>query len=186
MQTKFGSVLVLLALIGGLAMADGTGWGSQRDRDEMRGKLKTELGLTNEQEKKLETHRIDQRAEMEKLMLVVKEKRDELKTVLENPKMNHHAVERINDELKTAQNDMADKRLEGILYVREVLTPEQFKKFLSLRPGREGKEGKDGKRGKQSKKGWSRNLSAHESKHGGPDGDHDPMNDEDSDMPKPQ
>lgn len=184
MRKKYGGVLALLTLLGGLAMADGSGWGSKRDREEMRGKLKTELGLTNEQEKKLETHRIDQRAEMEKLMLVVKEKREELKTALENPKMNHHAVERINDDLKTAQNDMADKRLEGILYVREVLTPEQFKKFLSLRPGRESKEGRQGE---HRKKEGSRNRSGYGPKHGGQERDHDPMDDDDDmDMPKPQ
>jgi Spy/CpxP family protein refolding chaperone len=183
MQKKYGGVFVLLMLLGGLAAADGSGWGSRRDRDEMRGKIKTELGLTNEQEKKLETHRIDQRAEMEKLMLVVKEKREELKAALENPKMNHHAVERINDDLKTAQNDMADKRLEGILYVREVLTPEQFKKFLSLRPGREGKEGRRGERGKKE---GSRDRSGYGSKHDGYEGGHDSMDDDPMDRPKSQ
>jgi Spy/CpxP family protein refolding chaperone len=133
----------------------------------------------NEQEKKLETHRIEHRAEMEKLMLVVKEKREELKAALEDPKMNHHAVERINDDLKDAHNDMADKRLEGILYVREVLTPEQFKKFLSLRPGREGKEGRrGGTREKRRRRAIARRIRA--SKHGG----HDSMDDDPMDMPK--
>lgn len=178
MQKKSGRFLTLLLLMGSLASAEGTGWGSKGDRDDMHKQMKSELGLTKEQEKKLDTHRIEHRAEMEKLMLVIKEKREELKTALEDPKMNHHAVERINSDLKDAHNDMADKRLEGILYVREVLTPEQFKKFLSLRPGKDGKEGKRGGRGKKKE-------TRDGSKDGHQHGHRDAMDDDPMDMPKP-
>ena len=176
MIKKWGGVLALFLLLGSLAAAEGTGYGYRGDRDEMRGRLKTELGLTKDQETKLETHRIDHRAEMEKLMLVVKDKREELKTALENPQMDKGAVERINDELKDAQNDMADKRLEGILYVRGVLTPDQFKKFLALHAEHREKEG--GRWGQDKKSGHAEGP-AEGSKHKRHDGDRDDM-DEDS------
>ena len=183
MINKYVGFLITLMLLGNLATAEGPGRGSKHDRDEMRTKIKSELGLSKEQEKKLETHRIDQRAEMEKLMLTVREKREELKTALENPQMNKHDVERINDELKDAQNEMADKRLEGILYVREVLTPDQFKKFLALRPDRGERGGKQGGRGQKNDR---RNNRGYESKHSGHDGDHDSMDENPMEMPKNQ
>ena len=182
MINKYVGFLITLMLLGSLATAEGPGRGSKHDRDEMRTKIKSELGLSKEQEKKLETHRIDQRAEMEKLMLTVREKRDELKTALENPQMNKHDVERINDELKDAQNEMADKRLEGILYVREVLTPDQFKKFLALRP-------EHGERGR-NREGQGRindhNYRRDESKRHSHDNTHEAMDDDPMEMPKPQ
>jgi Spy/CpxP family protein refolding chaperone len=182
MQKKHGSLLLTLMLLGGLAAAEGTEWGSKKNRDEMRSKMKTELGLSKEQEKKLETHRIDQRAEMEKLILVVKEKREELKKGLEDPQLNRGSLERINSDLKDAQNEMADKRLEGILYVREVLTPDQFKKFLALRPGR-GEKGKN--RGGHGQGDHHKNHG-YESKQGGHDNDHDAMDEGSMEMPKGQ
>lgn len=182
MINKYVVFLITLMLLGSLATAEGPGWGPKHDRDEMRTKIKSELGLSKEQEKKLETHRIDQRAEMEKRMLTVREKRDELKTALENPQMNKHDVERINDELKDAQNEMADKRLEGILYVREVLTPDQFKKFLALRPT-PGERWKN--REGQGRKN-DHNNGRNESKHHGHDNIHDAMDEDPMEMPKNQ
>lgn len=129
--TGIGCVILLAA---SLAAAEREGGGPRRRDDDRRDKMKAELNLTKEQQKKLDTHRIEQRAAMEKAMLDIKEKREELKAALEQPKLNRIALQKINDELKDAQNEMADQRLEGILYVREVLTPDQFKKFLSLAP----------------------------------------------------
>lgn len=183
MQKKYGSVLLTLMLMGGLAAAERSEWGSKGERDEMRTRMKTELNLTKEQEKKLETHRIDQRAEMEKLILVVKEKREELKKGLEDPQLNRGSLERINSDLKDAQNDMADKRLEGILYVREVLTPDQFKKFLALRPGRSEKGGNRGSRGPKNS---PRDRPGHDSKHADHDNEHDTMDEDSMELPKSQ
>lgn len=183
MIKKHGRVLLLFLLMGSLAAAEGPGNRFGGDREEMRGRMKTELSLTKDQENKLDSHRIDQRADMEKLMLVVKEKREELKNALEDPKMDKGAVERINDELKDAQNDMADKRLEGILYVRSVLTPDQFKKFLALQAEHREKEGN---RWDQDKKTGHQKGAASGSKYKRHDGDRDPMDEDSMDRPKPQ
>ncbi|MBP9127348.1 MAG: periplasmic heavy metal sensor [Elusimicrobia bacterium] len=134
MNHKWTGIGCIILLAASLAAAERDGGGAHRRNDDMRDKMKAELNLTKEQQKKLDTHRIEQRAAMEKAMLDIKEKRDELKAALEQPKLNRIALQKINDELKDAQNEMADQRLEGILYVREVLTPDQFKKFLSLAP----------------------------------------------------
>ncbi|MBL0059081.1 MAG: Spy/CpxP family protein refolding chaperone [Elusimicrobia bacterium] len=116
--------------------------GTRRDRAEMREKMKTELGLSDEQVKQLEAHRRDHRAEMKQLWTAMKEKREAIKTELEKPTLDKNAVHQLNDQLKEVHGKLADLRLEGILRVREILTPDQFKKFMALRPGREaGKKG---------------------------------------------
>ncbi len=134
MNHKQTGITGIILLTVSLAAAEWDGGGTRGRNDDTRDKMKAELNLTKEQQKKLETHRIEQRAAMEKSMLEIKEKREELKAALEQPKLDRIGLQKINDELKDAQNEMADLRLEGILYVREVLTPEQFKKFLSLAP----------------------------------------------------
>ncbi|MBL8022976.1 MAG: periplasmic heavy metal sensor [Elusimicrobia bacterium] len=144
MLKKYSGVMVLFLLAGTLATAKGPGeW---HDREGMREEMKTELGLTDEQEMKLETHRIDQRAAMEKLWLAVKQKREALKIALEKPNLDKGEVRKLNERLKDTQNDLADQRLEGILYVRSVLNPEQFQKFLTLRPDPRKRNNKEGKR----------------------------------------
>lgn len=174
-RTGIGCAVLLAASLAG---AERNAMGDSVREDGMREKMKVELNLTKEQQKKLDTHRIEQRAAMEKSMLVIKEKREELKGALEQPKLNRIALQKINDELKDAQNEMADQRLEGILYVRDVLTPEQFKKFLSLAPEmkehrrKEWKERRSHDTDRRSdKKGRSKN---------GPD---DEDNDSDDDLP---
>ena len=48
---------------------------------------------------------------------------------LQKDQLNMDSINQINSELKNLQAQILDRRLEGILEVRKVLTPEQFKKF---------------------------------------------------------
>jgi Spy/CpxP family protein refolding chaperone len=169
-KTHARVMLAVMAVTwGGLAAAEPYGYGSSRKEEKMRDHMKKELGLSKEQQKKLDAHRIDQQAEMEKLMLDVREKREELKTALENPEMDKRTVQRINEQLKNTQNEMADKRLEGILYVRGVLTPDQFKKFLALRP--DHSMGKDKGYGREKHMKGESHKSRSQSKEGHRDSD---------------
>lgn len=177
-----GSVILTVMLFGGLAGAESYNYGSSRKEGEMRDQMKKELGLSKEQQKKLETHRIDQRAEMEKLMLDVRNKREELKTALENPEMDKRAVQRINEQLKDAQNEIADKRLEGILYVREVLTPDQFKKFLALR-SEHSKRNERGNDRNEHRRNTNRTDSPSNHRHGDADDTHDSQDEDPMEMP---
>ena len=52
-------------------------------------------------------------------------------------------IDQINGDLKKMMAQMLDYRLERILEVRKILTPEQFKKFTSQVESRGGAIGKD-------------------------------------------
>jgi Spy/CpxP family protein refolding chaperone len=57
-------------------------------------------------------------------------------------------INRLHSETKKLHAEMADHRLEGILEVREILTPEQFSEFMELtgkhRRGKGMRHGPDG------------------------------------------
>ena len=57
-------------------------------------------------------------------------------------------INKLNSELKVVYSDMQDKRLEGILEVRGILSPEQFAKFKGFTEKHSGgmKRGHMGKR----------------------------------------
>jgi Spy/CpxP family protein refolding chaperone len=100
--------------------------------EERMARMDKELGLTAEQRKKLKEHRQSHRGEAKKFFEEIRTKREALREELEKPDFDKDKVKALNEELKALQNRMADHRLEGILEVREILTPEQFKRFHEM------------------------------------------------------
>lgn len=112
-------------------------------RQEMRAKFKAkmeerikeihkELGLSPEQQQKLDAHREQQSKDREEFFSQMRAKRKELAQELQNPELNMDRINAIHAQTKEMMNQKADKKLEHILYVRQVLTPEQFSKFMGL------------------------------------------------------
>ncbi|MEK7287561.1 MAG: Spy/CpxP family protein refolding chaperone [Elusimicrobiota bacterium] len=103
-------------------------------------KIESKLGLSDDQKKKLREHRKTHREEAKKLRKEIKEKREAFQVELEKPELSADATKKAHAELQQVRNKMADHHLEGILAVRQILTPEQFKKFKEMmRQRREGK-----------------------------------------------
>ncbi|MDD5423408.1 MAG: Spy/CpxP family protein refolding chaperone [Candidatus Omnitrophica bacterium] len=94
--------------------------------------LTKELGLTPEQDQKLEANRKAQFDKMKDLRKAMKEKRGELSKALENPAATRSSVEPIIAEMKALESQSVDQRIDGIFSVKEILTPGQFAKFNSL------------------------------------------------------
>ena len=88
-----------------------------------------ELGLTPEQRKKLKVHRESKKENRRAFREKIRAKRQALRAELQKPDVNRQRVNALHNEIKQLMNQGADERLEGILYVREVLTPEQYKQF---------------------------------------------------------
>lgn len=123
-----------------------SGDGSQdgdNPRQEMRAKFKEkmeerikemhkELGLSEAQQKELDAHREQQSKAREEFFGLMRSKRKELAQELQKPELNLDRVKVIHSEIKDMMNKKADQKLEHILYVRKVLTPEQFSKFMGL------------------------------------------------------
>ena len=96
-----------------------------------RAKIFDQLNLTEDQKKQLEANKKAQREGMKSSFEQMKALRQELKQELMKPELDMNKINSINTQLKGIQSQMADNRINSILEVRKILTPEQFSQFLS-------------------------------------------------------
>ncbi len=101
----------------------------QKPADESRGRMARELNLTQEQQVKLETNRKAQRQEVDKLLTAINEKQAKLGEELKKPGVTRASIQPLANETKSLQAQLIDSRINGILAVKQILTPEQFDKF---------------------------------------------------------
>jgi Spy/CpxP family protein refolding chaperone len=133
-----GVVFSVLCLTAGLRAEEGAWEPPKEDRMEA---MEKDLGLSPEQKEKLKAHRQSHRQAAKALFEQLKAKRDALRQELEKPSVDDSRVQAIHGELKALHDKMADHRLAGILEVRKILTPEQFKKFSEKVHDRREKRG---------------------------------------------
>jgi Spy/CpxP family protein refolding chaperone len=88
-----------------------------------------DLGITDEQKKLLEANQTKHREQTKALYAQMRQKGTLLQQELEKKELNMQVITQTNNEIKQIQAQMLDDRLESILEVRKILTPEQFKKF---------------------------------------------------------
>lgn len=144
--------LVATAFIAGSAFAEGgdcKAGQSKVNYTEKREDVMSKLNLTAEQDKMLKEAKASQRSEMEAVMTAIKAKREELKAAIAKPGATKKDIEPIVAELKGLEAEKLDKRVDGILKVKNILSPDQFQKLEKMKEGhrREG-------RGKHEKKEW--------------------------------
>lgn len=111
----------------------------KKEWQEKRARMFKELGLSEEQKQTLKIHKESHRDGIKVLRGQIKEKRKALRQALENPDADENAITAANNEIKALSNSLADNRLKGILEVRKILTPEQFKKFNEIKKKHKGK-----------------------------------------------
>jgi Spy/CpxP family protein refolding chaperone len=159
----FATILaLLLTTLPALAFGPGDGGGpghgpgsTSEDRQAMREarmeKMDILLDLTPEQKEQLQTFRKSHRAEgatfHEEMQAVRKEIGDEI----EKPELDMAKISQLQTRLKELQARQADHRLEGILNVRQTLTPAQFTKFMVMTKDHKRGMGRMGKCANQSK-----------------------------------
>ena len=112
------------------------GMGNNGDRME-KGfrKISKELGLTPEQEEQLKSHKEKSREERKEFRKKISDKMKELGEELDKQELDMGRVNQLHAELKALHSEMEDNRLNDILKVREILTPEQFAKFRAFANG---------------------------------------------------
>lgn len=101
-------------------------------------KLMKELDLTAEQKEKIKAERDKRKTEMKAAREKAKAAREKLREAF---KANAPAdqLRTLKNEAQAAQTAMADARFEGMLALREMLTPEQRTKFNEFQEKRHGK-----------------------------------------------
>ncbi len=119
----------------------------------------SELGLSVEQQEKLEVNRKAQRQGFAKLMQAMREQREKLQNQLKDPKVTLAKLQPLIAEIKSLQGRLIDQRISSIFAVKEILTPEQFIKFQEkiqkMHKGRKGRfqEGQKNGTGRKCYKG---------------------------------
>jgi Spy/CpxP family protein refolding chaperone len=108
----------------------------KEDWEEKVNKMHHELGLSDDQREALKSHKEEHREDMKALREQLSVKREALREEMQKDDFDAGRVRMINDEIKRLTNEMADHRLEGILEVREILTPEQYSRFQEMKESR--------------------------------------------------
>jgi Spy/CpxP family protein refolding chaperone len=107
----------------------------------------SQLNLTDDQKKQLETNKQQHRAIMETARKQMKADREALKDELMKAQLGMPRITQIHDQIKALQSQMEDNKLSSILAVRAILTPEQYLKFIGLmqkhKPGHEEEHERD-------------------------------------------
>ena len=91
-----------------------------------------ELSLTSEQKQQIKEQRYQ--AELKRIDThnKVRIKELQLRHELERREVNSEAIDKIVKELKTLYATTLDQRIDSILKIKEILSPEQFEKFQSM------------------------------------------------------
>lgn len=100
----------------------------------------SQLNLTDEQKNQLEENKKNNRDQKKALYDQMRSLKDALNQELMKPELNMDKVNEIRSQVKALQTQISDDRLNSILEVRKILTPEQFTKFNSLMEERKHKE----------------------------------------------
>ncbi len=90
------------------------------------------LNLSEDQKTQLEANKQKQNGQMKSFFAQMKTQRNAMHQELMKPDLDMNKVDSIQLQLKTLHSQMMDNRLNSILEVRRILTPDQFNKFISL------------------------------------------------------
>ncbi|MBC8473395.1 MAG: Spy/CpxP family protein refolding chaperone [Candidatus Omnitrophica bacterium] len=165
MNKKYRKVIICVVMLG--LLFSGTSayaWSFHRDSEKgekrMGGKmdgLVKELGLTPEQEEQIKSFKSGQREATKALKEEIQSKRTELRTELEKVDTDRAKVDSIVAKIKDLMGQKLDGMVEGVLLMKETLTPEQYEKFRNKIGKHKGKDeachdGKEKKHGKGFKR----------------------------------
>jgi Spy/CpxP family protein refolding chaperone len=131
----------VLALVCGLGLLSGYCGMACADRDDgdmsgkhekMAQKIDKELNLSAEQREQLKSFRADQQTVMKDIRKQLAEKRLAMKEELVKPDSDKDVIDQLSADIKQLTGQEIDLHTAAMLKMKEVLTQEQFKKFLEM------------------------------------------------------
>src|SRR5208283_4151002 len=90
------------------------------------------LHLTQAQKKQLEDNKNQHRARTKDIREQMKSYRQVFQQELMKPQLDMNKIYELHSRLKALESQMADDRLNSVLAVRSILTPQQFSEFTAL------------------------------------------------------
>jgi Spy/CpxP family protein refolding chaperone len=136
MNIKFKKAVLLgmaaAFLLGSTLHAEGPYEGTGRRNSEKKfAELTQELGITPEQETKLKEQQEGFRAKGKRLMKNIQSRQKELKQELEKKDVDRARIDKLIEEIKDLTGEKLRNRVDKIMAMKSVLTPEQFEKLQS-------------------------------------------------------
>jgi len=124
------AVLLLSCMVTLNAYAQGgaSRWPAQRRYEKTDDFSKT-LNLTPEQQEKIKKQQSMNREKGAELRNKLRDKMLELREELEKPQINKDRVNVLVAEIKTLTGEQLEQRVDNIISMKQILTPEQFKKL---------------------------------------------------------
>jgi len=104
-------------------------WKKDQKGQETPGTMTKELKLSPKQEQQITEQRNKQRQQAEELGQKLKASRDELSSELNKDVPNKSKVQVLVSEIKEIMGKRIEQRVERILLLKEILTPEQFRQL---------------------------------------------------------
>ncbi|MBM3248700.1 MAG: periplasmic heavy metal sensor [Candidatus Omnitrophica bacterium] len=117
----------------------------QQKRQEISDNFAKELQLTPEQEAQLKKHREEQKKENQATREQLKSKQQALKQELEKEAVDQAKVNSLVSQINALQGEKLSQHVEGVIFMKEILTPEQEAKMKAKMEER--KEHRQEKRG---------------------------------------
>ena len=116
----------------GLACADREEGDMSARHEKMAQKIDKELNLSPAQREQLKSFRADQQTVMKDIRKQLNEKRLAMKAELEKPESDKDVIDQLSSDIKQLTGQQIDLHTAAMLKMKEVLTPDQFKKFLEI------------------------------------------------------
>lgn len=104
----------------------------------------SQLHLTEAQKKQLEDNKTQHHAKMKNDREQMKSDREAFRAELMKPQLDMNKINELHNRIKALESQMADDRLNSILAVRAILTPQQFSEFATLMPKHKMEHAKSG------------------------------------------
>ena len=145
------SLLMVTTIHAEMGMGKEKMFGDEKGWEEKINKMYDKLNLSEEQRAQLKAQKESHRAEMTGVRQQIQAKRQEFQEEIQKKEFDAGKLKAINNDLKSLFNQIADYRLESLIKVRGILTPEQFAKFIELKEEHKG-EWKDKIRDKVKEK----------------------------------
>jgi len=98
-----------------------------KSREALFEKAIQELNLTPQQQERIAAQKKKEKEDSGKNRIRMKELRDQLRVELDKPSVDKAGINALTAEMKMLAGKRIEKKVEGILALKEILTPEQFK-----------------------------------------------------------
>lgn len=148
-MTRSSRVMIAAIMIAAATLFAGHSWADEAKGEsngkhgngEMKEEFYKDLNATPEQRDQLKAHRQENTDKMKAVREQMKAKHAELRAEIGKPTVDMTKVESIKSALKDLNARMIDRKVESILSLKKILTPEQFQKMSDKMEQHKGTHG---------------------------------------------